>query len=118
MASCSDLPKEDHLEKFYHIFGCSKKHHNAWMVFDPSAPDVGISDFERQDWTTSTFGNLLETNEEPERPVNLTDARGIRFIFRGKVDAYHAADAVTRRSKTGFIVYFNSSPTHWFSKKK
>ena len=34
------------------------------------------------------------------------------------VDADHAADTTTRRSRTGFIVYLNSAPIYWMSKKQ
>jgi hypothetical protein len=35
-----------------------------------------------------------------------------------KVDANHAADTVTRRSRTGFLVFLNSAPVYWLSKKQ
>ena len=38
--------------------------------------------------------------------------------MRAKVDADHASDTVTRRSRTGFFVYLNSSLVHWSSKKQ
>ena len=34
------------------------------------------------------------------------------------VDADHASDTVTRRSRTGFLVYLNSSLVYWYSKKQ
>ena len=34
------------------------------------------------------------------------------------VDSDHAGDTITCRSRTGFIVYLNSSPIFWFSKKQ
>ena len=34
------------------------------------------------------------------------------------VDADHASDAVTRRSRTGFLVHLNSALVHWNSKKQ
>jgi hypothetical protein len=40
------------------------------------------------------------------------------FVVRAKVDADHAADTVTRRSRTGFLVYLNSAPIYWSSKKQ
>jgi len=44
--------------------------------------------------------------------------RGFGFKIRAKVDADHAADTVTRRSRTGFLVYLNCALIHWFSKKQ
>ena len=35
-----------------------------------------------------------------------------------KVDADHAGDSTTRRSRTGFIIYLNSAPIYWMSKKQ
>ena len=40
------------------------------------------------------------------------------FTMRAKVDADHAADTVTRRSRTGFIIYLNCAPIYWHSKKQ
>ena len=36
--------------------------------------------------------------------------RGKGFIIRCFVDADHAGDSVTRKSRTGFIVYLNNAP--------
>ena len=38
--------------------------------------------------------------------------------MRAKVDADHAGDTVTRRSRTGFLVWINSALIYWFSKKQ
>ena len=40
------------------------------------------------------------------------------FVMKAKVDTYHAADTVTRRSRTGFLVHLNSGPVYWWSKKQ
>ena len=44
--------------------------------------------------------------------------RGVGFIISAKVDADHAADTVTRRSRTGFLVYLNCALVYWHSKKQ
>ena len=38
--------------------------------------------------------------------------------MRANVDADHAADTTTRRSRTGFLVFLNSAPIYWLSKKQ
>jgi hypothetical protein len=38
--------------------------------------------------------------------------------MRAFVDSDHAGDSVTRRSRTGFMIFLNSSPIYWFSKKQ
>ena len=44
--------------------------------------------------------------------------RGAGFVTRAKLDDDHAADDITRRSKTGFIVCANWAPMCWHSKKQ
>ena len=48
----------------------------------------------------------------------MPQSRGMGFVISALVDADHASDTVTRRSRTGFLVYLNSSLTYWFSKKQ
>ena len=43
---------------------------------------------------------------------------GKNMTMRVYVDADHAGDQVTRRSRTGFIVCLNSAPIYWLSKKE
>jgi hypothetical protein len=40
------------------------------------------------------------------------------MTVRVYVDADHAGDLLTRRSRTGFIVFFNRAPIYWSSKKQ
>jgi hypothetical protein len=53
-----------------------------------------------------------------ELPPNMPEPRGTGFVIRAKVDADHAADTVTRRSRTGFLVYLNCALVCWTSKKQ
>ena len=115
MSSHLALPREGHLKQLLHIFGYLKKHHNAELVFDPSDPVVDECAFEQQDWTSSEFGHV---QGQEEVPPNMPEPRGNGFIMRAKVDADHASDTVTRRSRTGFIVYLNCAPVYWLSKKQ
>jgi hypothetical protein len=93
-----------------------KKYHNTEMVYDPTSdPVIDESSFERKNWTSSEFGHL---DRKEEMPPNMTEPRGFGFVIRAKVDADHAADTVTRRSRTGFLVYLNCALVQWFSKKQ
>jgi hypothetical protein len=38
--------------------------------------------------------------------------------MRAKVDADHAVDTITRRSRTGFVIYLNCDPIYWSSMKQ
>ena len=114
MSSHLALPREGHLEQVLHIFGYLKKYHNTEMVFDPSDPVIDEGLFECQDCASSEFGSDLKE----VIPENIPTPRGMGFTMNAYVDADHAADTTTRRSRTGFLVYLNSSPIYWMSKKQ
>ena len=71
-------------------------------------------EFKQRDWTTSEFGHLQGVEVVPP---NMLEPRGMGFAMRAKVDADHTADTITRRSRTGFLVYLNSAAVYWWSKK-
>lgn len=51
-------------------------------------------------------------------PDNIPYPYGIGFIITAYVDADHAGDHSTRRSRTGYIIYCNNAPVFWLSKKQ
>lgn len=53
-----------------------------------------------------------------EIPPDMPTPLGKPFIIRAFVDSDHAGDQVTRRSRTGFIVYLNGAPIYWKSAKQ
>jgi hypothetical protein len=115
MSSHMALPREGHLKELYHIFAYLKAHANAEMVFDPTPilPDKSL--FEQEDWSYSPYG--YESLKE-ELPSDMPASHGQSMTMRVFVDADHAGDLVTRRSRTGFIVFLNSAPIYWTSKKQ
>jgi hypothetical protein len=115
MSSHLALPREGHLAQLFHMFAYLKKYHNTEMVFDPSDPVVDPDQFERKDWTSSEFGHV---DGKEELPPNAPTPRGLGFTITAKVDADHASDTLTRRSRTGFLVYLNCAPVYWMSKKQ
>ena len=48
----------------------------------------------------------------------MPEPRGLGFIMCAKVDADHASDTITRRSRMGFLVYLICAPIYWWSKKQ
>ena len=73
------------------------------------------NDFERRDWASSEFGHV---EGKEEFPANMPEPRGHGFIMRAKVDADHASDTVSRRSRTGFLIYSDCALVYWWSKKQ
>ena len=82
---------------------------------EPYSLVVNESNFERRDWTSSEFGHV---EGKEELPPNMPEPRGLGFVMRAKVDADHAGDTVTQRSRTGFLVFLNCSLIYWTSKKQ
>ena len=115
MSSHLALPREGHLSQLFQVFAYLKKYHNTEMVYDPSDPVINEALFERKDWTSSEFGHV---DGKEELPPNMPEPRGQGFVISAKVDADHAADTVTRRSRTGFLVYLNCALVYWNSKKQ
>ena len=91
-----------------------KRNHNSEMIFDPIDPVIDWSIFDRKDWKASEFVLSLEE----VLPKNMPQPRGVGFVMWSYVDAYHAGDSITRRSRTGFLVYLNCAPVYWMSKKQ
>jgi hypothetical protein len=115
MSSHLALPRVGHLKEIYHIFAYLKAHSNTEMVFDPTPVAIDMILFERQDWSYSPYGceGLAE-----ELPENMPKPCGPSMTMRVFVDADHAGDLLTRRSRTGFIVLLNGAPIYWSSKKQ
>jgi hypothetical protein len=51
-------------------------------------------------------------------PSNVPKPLGKPVVIRFFMDADHAGDRVTRRSRTGFIMFINSAVINWYSKKQ
>ena len=114
MSSQMAMPREGHLNQLFHMFGYLKVHHNSKMVFDPSEPEIDRSIFEKQDWSATVYGADLKE----ELPPNMPEQRGQGLTTSAYVDSDHAGDSLTRRSRSGFLVFLNCSLIYWLSKKQ
>lgn len=92
-------PREGHLQQVYHIFAFLKSHHNARLVFDPTYPILDPNAFSKCDWSPF-YNNVKELITE-----NAPSPKGREFTMIVYVDADFAGDKLTRRSRTGFIVF-------------
>jgi hypothetical protein len=106
------LPREGHLEAFFHVFAYLGLHHNARVVFDPTYPAVDMGTFIKTDWK-SMYGDVKEMITS-DAPV----PRGKEVDLRLFVDSDHSGEQFIRRSRTGFVIYLNMAPIVWFSKRQ
>jgi hypothetical protein len=113
MSSHMALPREGHLTQLFHMFAYLKKKHNSRMVFDPSYPFIDEERFRsEEDWKV-LYGDVKEAI-----PPNAPEPRGKEVVIRHYVDADHAGERLTRRSRTGYITFLNMAPMNWFSKRQ
>ena len=103
------IPREGHMQEILHVFAYLKKHMNTEMVFDPSEPEIDMNSFQRQDWSYSIYSSPGEELKEA-LPPKMPKPLGHGFKIRCFVDADHAGEPLTRRSRTGFIVMLNNAP--------
>ena len=80
---------------------------------DPSYPDVMAETFDKNgDWS-AYYGDEVDMPQS-----NASKPKSKKFIMRAYVDASHASCKLTRRSRTGFVIFLNQAPVYWYSKKQ
>ena len=111
-------PRQGHLEQVYHIFAYLKKKPKLTLYFDPHEPDINPEWFMHGDNTVSFKEQYRDANEELPPPHLIPEPLGMSVSTTAYVDASHAANKVTRRSHTGFILFLNRAPIIWYSKRQ
>jgi hypothetical protein len=106
------LPRQGHLDNLFHIFAYLKCHERSKVVFDETRVSWDENKFENVDWR--------EFYDEAEElmPPNAPEPRGEPIQINCFVDADHAGNQVTRRSHSGILIYLNSAPIDWYSKRQ
>jgi hypothetical protein len=113
LASHLAMPRMGHLMQVWHIYAFLKQRHNGCLIFDPTYPRIDLNDFkDGEDWKEA-YGDVKEP-----RPSNAPKPRGRGVVVRVFVDSDHAGEALTRRSRTGYLIYINMAPILWHSKKQ
>lgn len=110
MAAFSAMPRIGHLNAVIHMFSYLSSHDRSKIVFDTTYVDHVRS--QRPDW--SDFYRDAKEIIPPDCPKPLGKPVQITCF----VDADLAGDHVTRRSRTGVLIYLNRSLTVWYSKKQ
>jgi hypothetical protein len=83
-----------------------------------SIHEIDESLFPKEDWSSSVFHATSDYELKEVVPPNMPSPRGQGFTMRVYVDSDHAGDTVTRRSRTGLLVYLNYALIHGMSKKQ
>lgn len=117
LSSYQASPREGHLEQVYHIFAYLKRKPKLTLYFDPSLPNIDPS------WSNGDAPEVFkqtyrDAEEQIPPPHMLPPPRGRPITITAFVDASHAANKVTRRSHTGFVLFINRAPVIWYSKRQ
>lgn len=108
------VPREGHMEQVLHIFGYLKKKQKLTLYFDPRLPNVDYKNFKtNQEEFRDHYRDAVE-----EIPHKMPKPRGIGVQISAFVDASHGSNKKTRRSHTGYLIFVNSAPILWYSKKQ
>ena len=117
LSSYQASPRQGHLEQIYHIFAYLKKKPKLTIYFNPQEPSIDPRWFEGD--TQETFREQYRNAKEqlPDEHM-MPEPMGIPVSVVAYVDASHAANKVTRRSHTGFVIFINRSPIMVYSKRQ
>jgi hypothetical protein len=110
MAAFCAAPRRGHLDAVFHLFAYLNTHQRSKLVFDPSY--VPIVEPEQPDW-----GDFYRGAEDV-LPPDMPEALGKSVQIICFVDSDHAGDKVTRRSRTGVLIFVNRAPIIFYSKKQ
>jgi hypothetical protein len=110
LAAFSACPRQGHLAAVIHLFAYLKGNKEDKLVFDPTYMDhVPPAPVDWSDFYKPTKEVL---------PPDMPEPRGKAVQVTCFVDSDHAGDVVTRRSRTGVLIFVNRSPIVFYSKKQ
>jgi hypothetical protein len=106
--------REGHLTQLLHIFAFLRTHPKLTLYLSPELPNMDYGDFQmsRQD-----FAEIYRDAEE-ELPHRMLIPRGRGVTITAFVDASRAANKVTRRSHSGYVIFIYRAPILWYSKRQ
>lgn len=110
LAAFTAAPRVGHFKAMMHVFSYLRQHERSKLVFDDSY--IEVDDELEVDW------HQFYPDAKEELPGNMPEPRGRPVQMTCFVDADHAGDLQTRRSRTGVLLYLNKSPIVWYSKKQ
>ena len=114
-------PRKGHLAQACNIFRYLKhRHQKGYVVMDPMkweitwswGPDE-VHPRRRAEFMTELYPDACQMLP-PDMPEPLGQSVNVTCF----VDADHAGNKVTRRSHTGIIIFVNSAPIIWYSKRQ
>ena len=109
LAAFSAAPRKGHLAAVLHLYAYLKAHKRSKIVFDFTK----VEHDPPPDYDWKDFYDMKEVI-----PHDLPEPRGNSIQTTCYVDSDHAGDAVSRRSRTGVVIFCNRAPIVFYSKKQ
>lgn len=102
------------------MFKYLKDHKNSSIIFDPRYANVSDDHLpcEQQVEYKAKYMKELYPDVVKDIPKLVTKPLGRAVQISVYVDANHAGDKITRRSRTGILLYLNKAPILWYSKRQ
>jgi hypothetical protein len=110
LAAFSTCPRQGHLAAVLHLYAYIKGNKKSKLVFDPTYVDHDTPT--PPDW--SDFYKPVSEIIPPDAPT----PRGKPVQMTAFVDSDHAGDLISRRSRTGVLIFCNRSPIVFYTKKQ
>ena len=112
LAAFNAAPRAGHLEAVFHIFAYLQSYSRTKNVMDCNEWNLHYELFNEEDWSD------FYADAEDVLPPNMPTPRGKTVQIVTFVDADNAGCLLTRRSRTGVLIYVNKAPVLWYSKRQ
>jgi Reverse transcriptase (RNA-dependent DNA polymerase) len=110
LAAYTTAPKIGHFNAMLHVFAFLLHHPRCRLVMDDDRGPV--DEGPEQDWKE------FYPDASEQLPSNAPKPRGNSVQMICYCDSDHAGDLMTRRSRTGVLIFLNRAPILWYSKKQ
>jgi len=112
MARFTAAPRQGHITRVLRIFGYMKAYAKYGIIIDVQERTISQTEDIKVNWEEQYPG------AHEELPSNMPKPKGKPVNLVIYADADHAHDQLTRRSVTGILLFINSTPIKWYSKRQ
>ena len=112
LSSHMAAPRKGHLLAMLHVFAYLMHYPRSKMVFDSARKNIKMRSCDPSAWK-----DFYYDAKEPI-PADMPEPRGKAAQLIAFVDSDHAGDLLIRRSRTGYLIFLNSAPIVWLSKRQ
>jgi hypothetical protein len=98
------------MEQLLHIVAYLRRRPKLTLQLSPELPNMDYGDFRTN---RADFTDMYRDARREEMPHKIPTPRGHGITMTAYVDASHAANKVSHRSHTGYVIFLNRAPILW-----